>query len=518
MKNRLLFSVIIVFLLLTSCQTFIPSENTSISVNIIHDGQTDSKQAALGSTIQQVISASGISLGSLDEVSPSLDEVAVQNETITIVRIKEDYEVEETTLPFESQTVKNESLAVGQTLLIQAGVNGTQSNTYRVIKADGVERSRTIVKTEITKPAQPEIIMVGIQSPYKSINIQGIFAYITSSNAWVMEGTTGNRREVVDSGDLDGRIFTLSPDGSWLLYSASPAKKDEQLINTLWFVDVTHSGSQPIPLGINNVVNYAQWVPGKNLTIAFSTVEQRSAPPGWQANNDLIEITFDESGKISNQINIIDTNPGGVYGWWGTSYNWAPDGSEIAYARPDGIGLVNAKDHTLEPKIEFSAYQTQGDWAWVPGISWCEGHTTLYTVLPISNMANNNSFSLSAFVLGINTQIDIATNTGMFAYPEISNSPERPLIAYLSAVLPDQSNTSSYELRVIDRDGSNIKKLYPEEGIQGLEPQQVTWSPIGQTDEVIAFIASGNIMFVNPETGEIQQITGDQSVSKIDWK
>jgi hypothetical protein len=25
-------------------------------------------------------------------------------------------------------------------------------------------------------------------------------------------------------------------------------------------------------------------------------------------------------------------------------------------------------------------------------------------------------------------------------------------------------------------------------------------------------------MFVNPVTGEIQQITGDQSVSKIDWK
>jgi hypothetical protein len=63
-----------------------------------------------------------------------------------------------------------------------------------------------------------------------------------------------------------------------------------------------------------------------------------------------------------------------------------------------------------------------------------------------------------------------------------------------------------------------MKKLYPEEGIQGLEPQQIVWSPSAQSENVISFIAGGNIMFVNPVTGEIQQITGDQSVSKIDWK
>lgn len=518
MKKRVLLSVIIVFLLLTSCQTIIPSENTSISVNIIHDGKTDTKQVTLGSTIRQILTESGITLGTLDEVSPALDEIAAQNEAIKIVRVKEDYEVQDITLPFESQTIKNESLAVGQTLLIQAGVNGTQSNTYRIITADGVERSRTIVKTEVTKPAQPEILMVGIQSPYKSIEIKGVIAYITSSNAWIMEGTTGNRREVVDTGNLDGRIFTLSPDGSWLLYSASPENNNDHLINSLWAVDISHPDSKPVSLGINNVVNYAQWVPGKNLSIAYSTVEQRSAPPGWQANNDLIEITFDESGKTSNQVNIIDANPGGVYGWWGTSYNWSPDGSEIAFARPDSIGLVNAKDHTLEPIIEFSAYQTQGDWAWVPGLSWFAGHTTLYTVLPISSASNNNSFSLSAFVLGSNSQIEVATNTGMFSYPAISNSTDRPMIGYLNAILPDQSNTSSYELRVSDRDGSNMKKLYPEEGIQGLEPQQIVWSPSAQSDNLIAFIAGGNILFDNPVTGEIQQITGDQSVSKIDWK
>jgi len=64
----------------------------------------------------------------LDKVEPDLAEIVNDGETIKVTRVIENFIVEETTLPFESQTVKNESLAVGQTLLIQAGENG-----FRVI-------------------------------------------------------------------------------------------------------------------------------------------------------------------------------------------------------------------------------------------------------------------------------------------------------------------------------------------------------------------------------------------------
>jgi hypothetical protein len=52
-----------------------------------------------------------------------------------------------------------------------------------------------------------------------------------------------------------------------------------------------------------------------------------------------------------------------------------------------------------------------------------------------------------------------------------------------------------------------------------LKPQQVVWSPdINNSNPEIAFIAQGNLMFVDPITGAVQQITGDGSISKIDWK
>jgi resuscitation-promoting factor RpfB len=521
MKKRLFLISIIVAFMLASCQTFFPTENISVAVNFKHDGKTETKNIPQGSNVRQALAGAGLTLSSLDKVEPGLDELISTGETIKIIRVKEEFTVEESTLPFESQTIKNESLSQGQTLLIQAGINGIQSDTYRILSEDGIEKSRTIVKSEITQAAQPEIIMVGIQSPYKSVEIQGILAYISSSNAWVMQSTTGNRREVANSGDLDGRIFSLSPDGKWLLYSRSAAKTDTETINSLWVVNLSESAPSPIAIDAKNVVHYAEWVPGKELTIAYSTVEPRSTAPGWQANNDLIVLNFNETGKTLEKKIIIDTNPGGIYGWWGTIYAISPDASEIAYARPDSIGLVDSEKHQLNPLIEFTAYQTQGDWAWVPGFSWAQGHTALFCVLPTSNTNNDNTtFGLSAYVLGIKSQIDLQANTGMFSYPSVSklDAQNRYRVAFLTASFPEQSSTSRYELRVMDRDGSNMKKLYPGEGIQGLDPQQVVWAPPSNSNSVIAFIAQGNMLFVDPTSGNIQQITGDGSISKIDWE
>ena len=522
MKKYIAFLIIITVFLLTSCQSTNSSANL-ITLSIVHDGTTEKVSSQPGLTVKQIISNQNITLGSLDRTEPDLQELVSTGETIKIIRVKEDFVVEETTLSFESQTIKNESLPVGQTLLIQAGENGIQSNTYRVVTEDGVEKSRTLVKTEITKAAQPEIIMVGIQSPFKSVPIAGVLAYISSSNAWIMESNTGNRREVASTGDLDGRIFSISPDRKWLLFSRSTNNQNTNSINSLWVVNLTDENSKPISLNIQNVVHYAEWIPGKELTIAYSTVEPRSTAPGWQANNDLKTYQFDAEGKMLVSKTILDTNSGGIYGWWGTIYSWSPDASEIAYARPDSIGLVDSKTGQLSPLVQFTPYQTQGDWAWVPGICWNPGHDVLFTILPSQNAVNSNtSFDLAAYLLAQKDQVVLQANTGMFSYPSVSpvDSQGRYWVAYLTATLPDQSNTSRYELRVMDRDGSNMKKLYPGEGIQGLDPQQVVWSPISSDSSnlQIAFIAQGNLLFIDPVTGNIQQITGDGSVKNIDWK
>jgi hypothetical protein len=522
--KRLLFFLPLIFLLAACSLSIAGSDSLSAAINA--DGTSISVTLPKGATVQQALEAASIKLSNLDRVEPAAGTSVTEGMEIKVIRVTEEFEVEETVLPFENQTVKNESLPAGQKVLIQPGVNGRLSTTYRVVKENGAVVSRTVAKTDILEASKPEIIMVGVQSPFVSQPISGRLAYITASNAWIMEGSTGNRRPVVTSGDLDGRIFSLSPDGKWLLFSRN-ASSDSNAINSLWAVNLDENGSTPIALGVENVVHYAEWVPGREMTIAFSTVEPRSTPPGWQANNDLVVLQFDSEGYTKEKNVVVEQNSGGIYGWWGTIFSFSHDGSKIAYSRPDAIGLVDQQSGQLTPLVNLTPYQTGGDWAWVPEVQWSPDGRILFTIVhgPVGSIATDETsteFDLSAIVLENNTTIRLYPNSGMFSYPQ--PSPRDTNGAYqlslLTSILPDQSGTSKYDLRLMDRDGSNIRKLYPGEGIQGLNPQQVVWSPSPGEGGAgsIGFLSQGNIMLVDTATGAVSQVSGDGTVSKIDWK
>lgn len=497
-----------------------------MTISIIDSGKSASYQVPAGTTVSQALEYLNITLETLDRTEPSAISLLSDGATIKIVRVKEEFEIVDSILPFEQQTMKNESIAEGHTILIQSGVNGLQQTTYRIVLEDGVETSRTIVKTEVIQQSKPEIVMIGVQSPYTAVPISGVIVYVSSSNAWIMESNTGNRRAVVTTGDLDGRILTLSPDRKWLLFSRSPEEIETDVINSLWLVDITQTDPEPIDTKIRNVVHYADWIPGKNQTFTYSTVEPRSVAPGWQANNDLQMYSFDENGKKLNNKVIVDSNSGGQYGWWGTTYQWSPDGSQIAYSRPDSIGLVDFSTGEMQPLIEFSPYQPQSDWAWVPSISWSENNQSIYTVMSSvdadSNSSNRTIYNLVALLPNTGNIITLSEGCGLFCYPVLSpvDNQGRYSVGYLSSIIPEQSETSRYNLKVMDRDGSNQTKLYPGEGIQGLSPQFVAWSPFGESEEGIwiAFIAQGNILLVNPATSTIRQVSGDSSVTKIIWR
>ena len=72
---------------------------------------------------------------------------------------------------------------------------------------------------------------------------------------------------------------------------------------------------------------------------------------------------------------MIESNTGGLYPWWGTTFTWSPDGTKLAYARPDQVGVVqltfsNTLTATVTPLVDFVPLQTYSEWVWVPGLSW----------------------------------------------------------------------------------------------------------------------------------------------------
>jgi len=497
----------------------------TIRVEISADGQAQTLELASGSTVLQALEQAGIALGEFDRVEPPTYTLLTDGASVEVRRITERFEVESVTLPFEHQTIRNEALAEGETRLLQPGQNGLQEITYRIIEEAGVEVSRTPVQSVVVQAPVPEILMLGAQTAHAVIAVDGTLAYLSGGNAWVIRDSSANRRPLVVSGDLDGRIFRLSPDGQYLLFTRA-GEDGEGAINSLWAVSTVSQNPEPIDLQAENVVHFADWSPEvPPLTVAYSTVEPSPAAPGWQANNDLRLVTFTPGGRVTSQRTLIAANAGGLYGWWGTSFAWASD-SLMAYARADGVGLIDLTDPDFVPLVDVTPLDTIGDWAWVPAIAWGPDLHALYLVEHAAPLGPETAGASQAFDLAVVPQdggapLRLAPRVGMFASPV--TSPAVPLpggevsfqVAYLQALSPLRSADSSYQLVIIDRDGSNQTVLFPAAGEPGLDPQPVAWSPDATR---IALEYRGDLWIVEVATGLSQPLTGDGQVAAVHWR
>jgi hypothetical protein len=526
MKIRIILGILttLIVILLIGCQSQSTAESVSISIEV--DGKTINTSAGIGSTIQTVLSQNNITLSQLDKVSPPLFTHITQDTSVTISRVIEKFETEEIVIPFERQTVRNESLPEKQTILIQPGVNGLREITYRLVYENDILISKTEINQVNVITANPEIIMVGVQTPFTAVTIQGKLVYLASGNAWIMDGDTSNRRPIVTNNLVDGRVFEISPDGEWLLFTQ--LSEDPEIINELYIINLEEENAEPIYIKADNIIHYAEWAPGFNLGVLFSTVEPRAVAPGWQANNDLQLTTLGAGGRVIKTDVLIESNSGGIYGWWGSYFSYSPDGQHLAFARPDAIGLVNLKENQLEPLINIVPFQTRSEWAWISPITWSPDSEFLYFVdhNALGNSNNPESsmrFDLRSIQIEEKTILNTTDDIGMFAYPSTSNlkNNNQYKLLYLNAIFPENSDTSRYRLMLIDRDGSNENQIFPDSDSSGIDPQKVEWSPCNEELSqpcYMGIVYQGNIWLINDVDYTSAQITGDGLITKIDWK
>ena len=532
------FCVLLLVLWLVACLPAPAGRDLSpgvITVTLAADGGSRELSLPVGAAVREALQAAGITLGEKDRVTPGETTPLVAGAQIRVVRVREKLEIEQTVLPFERQTVVNEGLAAEKRLLLQSGVNGAQEITYRIVYEDGVEVSRSPIKSTITAYPIKEIVMIGSQTPFTAIAIEGTLVYLAAGNAGMMRANSGARRPLTTTGSLDGRAFSLSPDSKWLLYTAAiSGTQTSGDINQLWVVPTGQTETKPIDLRARNIVHFAGFSPvpasqpAGGVTLAYSTAEPRAASPGWQANNDLRLLTLDSRGRVVRTEEILGNSPGGLYGWWGTQFAWAPDGTAIAYARADGLGVVALKGKKESPLFSFVPFQTFADWAWVPSLAWAPGGLHLYTVehsAPAGQQSPETSptFNLIALsTVAAAPASPLMPLAGMFALPSPSPVRQAPgderafLLAYLQADDPLHSVESRYRLWVMDRDGSNARALFPPENQPGLEisGQHLAWSPSGKQ---IALIYGGNLWVIDAATGAAQQLTGDGQTSEPRW-
>jgi len=509
----LLFAALgLALLAVAGCQ----DQPQQLFIEVDHGRQAVTTDAA---TVRDALEAAGVSLGPLDRVSPDLYVETEPGMVIVVTRVEEQFETSRVSIPFERKTVTNEALPAGETRLIQLGVNGEDEITYRITIEDGVEVDRTQVsKLPITEPVD-EIIAVGAQDQLEPVPVDGSVAYLSAGNAWLMRGLSTARRPLTTAGDLDSRVFELSPDGRWLLYSRRLEGDIETPINQLWMVNTTIVGEEPISTPIQGVL-YAGWSPDGDQ-IAYSTAERTPSTPGWRANNDLWLVRADDILNDARQnisaTQIISPSTAGVYSWWGTTFEWSPDGRQVAYARPDQIGVVDVISQTAVVLADFNAYQTYSEWVWLPALAWSPDSRYLAAVLhgpPVNNEAPQDSpvFDLWFFAADGSLEARVEEQVGMWSAP--AWGPQG--VVYGQAINPLQSVDSRYALLLRDWDGSNPRQLFPVAQEPGVEaPPQIAWSPYGKK---FIFVYNGNLYLADVEGAPPRQLTSNNQSGQPRWE
>ncbi|MFO8037657.1 MAG: G5 domain-containing protein [Anaerolineales bacterium] len=528
--------ILFIFVLALVCAGCIPSPvsppQREINVEIVADQETYAITVPAGSTVGDALQAADVTLEGKDRVEPSTSTVLEENSTLRVIRVEEEFETEEQVMPYEVIRQSSESLPEGEEQLLQAGKNGLRKVTYVRVLENGEEVAYEEVNSVVVEEPVDEIVLVGVQSSISPLTIPGRLVYLSDGNAWMMETSTANRTLVVATGDLDGRIFSLSEDGRWLLFTRQEAE-DEDVINSLWAVNISSEEEELVDLGVENIIHFGDWVPGAEKEIAYSTVEPRVSSPGWQANNDLILRDFAPDGFAEGET-LVETNYGGVYGWWGTDYALTPTGEVFVYSSPDRVGLIDRSSGEKKSLMEVIPYKTRGDWAWMPGLGMGSNGRILYTVdhVPLEGagaVEESPLFNLVAVPLDGGQVMTLAREVGMFAYPKTSPvlkdavSESAYQVAYLQAIFPQQSSTSSYRVTLMDRDGSNKKVLFPALEDAGLEPSRGwgAWAPEvleGEDSYLLAVLYQGNIWVVNTASGQFWPATGDGRVQRMDWQ
>lgn len=482
-------------------------------VTIRVDGQEQTLTTQAG-TVREALTEAGIRLDNLDYVQPSEITQLEDGMTIEVTRVIQTLHTVTETVPFGRQVVRDSSIALGESRLLQSGQPGVREYVYRITQENGVETENTLVRNALIVTPVDEVQLVGTRPRVETAVITGTLAYLENQDAWVMRSSSNNRRRLTSLGDLDGRIFTLSPDGELLLFSRAVSETDH--INELWLISTTQAEAHPLPLGVSDAL-WADWDPAGER-IAWTTAEVVERAPGWRGQNDLWIATLNRQRTLVSRRQLLAPEAGGGYGWWGTRYVWSPDGAQLACSRPDSVGVVVIQGAQQQALGAFPGYRTYSSWAWNPGLGWSPDGNFVAAVFHGPDPAGGDPEESPVFDLWLLEATDaysanLASEVGMWSTPQFR--PDGETLLFGRSQIPHQSGSSGYMLCTIDRDGSNERCHYPPAGQPGVELPLWAWNPDGES---IAFIQWGDIYLLRPQDDTTAPITDEGSITAFDWK
>jgi uncharacterized protein YabE (DUF348 family) len=133
---------------------------TPRAITIVHDGERQ-QVTTTDTTVGAVLGDLGITLGTHDRLSVSMDAPVTGGETVRVQRVQTKLVSKIKRLPFKTVRHRNSSMHVGTTKLVRHGKYGRQRVTYSLVYVDGRLVGRTLLKTLTLARPKAQILAVG---------------------------------------------------------------------------------------------------------------------------------------------------------------------------------------------------------------------------------------------------------------------------------------------------------------------------------------------------------------------
>ena len=161
------------------------------------------KKVALGVSafiVMVAIATSGSHNQTTLNSTPASNKSASQTQAKPTTTTKTESETQP--IPFGSTTVNDASLAKGATKITTAGVNGSQTLTYKVTYMNGKQSSRQLVKTTVTAQAVTQVTSIGTYvAPPPSTPTCSNGSYVNSAGNTVCSPSSSSSGATAQCGD-----------------------------------------------------------------------------------------------------------------------------------------------------------------------------------------------------------------------------------------------------------------------------------------------------------------------------
>ncbi len=149
-------------------------------------------------TVGDALAQAGVALVGLDYSIPSDDSPVPADGRIKVVRVREEIELTQTTIPYSIEYVEDPDTELDQTSIVEPGVMGLKVSRVRVVYEDGVETSRTSEAewTAVEPKAQKvgygtKIVLRTIETPSGTIEYWRAITVLATSYSPCQSGTAG---------------------------------------------------------------------------------------------------------------------------------------------------------------------------------------------------------------------------------------------------------------------------------------------------------------------------------------